>query len=173
MDKVRVVTGDTDGSRTEVVSGDLKLDHVDGVPTDEEVAEYERAFPKTGPNGSTGVLLLMADSTNVENEGFALPEIKVHQGLDRIEDATGRVVLRGSSSVTLDGVTQTGSGQVPVRGSSTVTLDGVTLDGIGTGELPAIQGVGFAVHIPASQLASHEQHIRADPHPLDGLGLQP
>jgi len=28
-----------------------------------------------------------------------------------------------------------------------------------------IQGVGFAVHIPASQLASHEQHIRAEGFP--------
>jgi ribonuclease J len=30
------------------------------------------------------VLLLMTDSTNIENEGFALPEIRVHQGLEAI-----------------------------------------------------------------------------------------
>ncbi len=57
--------------------GDYKLDQIDGVVTEHEEAEY-----KIFDNAK--VLLLLTDSTNIENEGFALPEIKVHQGLETI-----------------------------------------------------------------------------------------
>ncbi len=57
--------------------GDYKLDQIDGIVTDSEEKEYA-FFDKNK------TLLLMTDSTNVENEGFALPEIKVHQGLERL-----------------------------------------------------------------------------------------
>ena len=76
-----------------VHTGDLKLDHVDSIPTAEEEAEYTRAFPiitEVGPRGPwrsdlgnsgtpTGVLMLMADSTNVEIPGFSIPEKHNHQ----------------------------------------------------------------------------------------------
>lgn len=51
-----------------VHTGDLKLDHIDGVPTNEEEEEFDRVFK------NEKVLLLMADSTNVENPGFSMPE---------------------------------------------------------------------------------------------------
>ena len=57
--------------------GDYKLDQVDGIVSDAEEKEY-RIFD----NNKT--LLLMTDSTNIENEGFAMPEIKVHQGIEEI-----------------------------------------------------------------------------------------
>lgn len=57
--------------------GDYKLDQIDGVVTESEEEAY-----KIFDNMKT--LLLMTDSTNIENEGFALPEIKVHQGLENI-----------------------------------------------------------------------------------------
>ncbi len=57
-----------------VTPGDYKLDQIDGVVTEAEQKEYS-IFDKAK------VLLLMTDSTNIENEGFSLPEIKVHQGL--------------------------------------------------------------------------------------------
>lgn len=57
--------------------GDYKLDQIDGIVTEAEEASY-----KIFDNMKT--LLLLTDSTNIENEGFALPEIKVHQGLEAI-----------------------------------------------------------------------------------------
>lgn len=80
-----------------VHTGDLKLDHVDGVPTDEEVAEYERAF-KMPPGGK--VLLLMADSTNVENPGFSIPEKVVHKNIEQIiKNVQGRLIIATFSSL--------------------------------------------------------------------------
>lgn len=77
-----------------VHTGDLKLDHMDGIPTDEEVAEYERAFK------NEKVLILMADSTNVENPGFSLPEKTVHKNLENIiQGMTGRLIIATFSSL--------------------------------------------------------------------------
>lgn len=77
-----------------VHTGDLKLDHVDGVPTETEVAEYDRAFK------DKKVLILMADSTNVENPGFSLPEKVVHQNLENIvKGMQGRLIIATFSSL--------------------------------------------------------------------------
>lgn len=77
-----------------VHTGDLKLDHVDGVPTDEEVAEYDRVFK------NENVLLLMADSTNVENPGFSMPEKTVHRNIEEIiKNAKGRLIIATFASL--------------------------------------------------------------------------
>jgi ribonuclease J len=77
-----------------VDTGDLKLDHIDGVPTEEEEAEYERAFKKEN------VLLLMADSTNVENPGFSIPEKQVHKNIEEIiKNIQGRLIVATFSSL--------------------------------------------------------------------------
>ena len=78
-----------------VTPGDYKLDQVDGIVSQEEEKEYS-IFDKAK------VLLLMTDSTNVENEGFSLPEIKVHQGLENlIRKVNGRIIIAAfSSSIT-------------------------------------------------------------------------
>ncbi len=77
-----------------VHTGDLKLDHVDGVPTEEEVAEYDRAFK------NENVLILMADSTNVENPGFSIPEKVVHKNIENIiKDMQGRLIIATFSSL--------------------------------------------------------------------------
>jgi ribonuclease J len=78
-----------------VTPGDYKLDQVDGVVSQEEEKEYS-IFDKAK------VLLLMTDSTNVENEGYSLPEIKVHQGLENlIKKVNGRIIIAAfSSSIT-------------------------------------------------------------------------
>ena len=60
-----------------VTPGDYKLDQVDGIVAEAEEAEYKQF--DTANN-----LLLMTDSTNIENEGFALAEVKVHQGIENI-----------------------------------------------------------------------------------------
>lgn len=70
-----------------VHTGDLKLDHVDGVPTKEEEAEFKQ-FEKEN------VLLLMADSTNVERPGFSIPESTVYKNIDKIiRDTPERLII--------------------------------------------------------------------------------
>ena len=77
-----------------VHTGDLKLDHVDGVPTDDEEAEYDKKFKKEN------VLLLMADSTNVENPGFSTPEKQVHKNIEEIvKNAKGRLIVSTFASL--------------------------------------------------------------------------
>ena len=75
-----------------VTPGDYKLDQVDGIVSKEEEKEYS-IFDKAK------VLLLMTDSTNIENEGFSLPEIKVHQGLENlIRKVSGRMIIAAFAS---------------------------------------------------------------------------
>lgn len=78
-----------------VTPGDYKLDQIDGVVSPEEEKEYS-IFEKQK------VLLLLTDSTNVENEGFSLSETKVHEGLENlIKKVTGRMIIAAfSSSIT-------------------------------------------------------------------------
>ncbi len=77
-----------------VHTGDLKLDHVDGIPTEEEEAEYDRAFK------GEKVLLLMADSTNVENPGFSIPEKLVHKNIEEIiKNTKGRLIIATFASL--------------------------------------------------------------------------
>ena len=41
----------------------------------------------------------MTDSTNIENEGYSLPEIKVHQGLENlIKKINGRIIIAAFAS---------------------------------------------------------------------------
>src|SRR6185436_379374 len=75
-----------------VTPGDYKLDQIDGVVSKEEEKEYS-IFDKAK------VLLLMTDSTNIENEGFSLPEVKVHQGLENlIRKVSGRIIIAAFAS---------------------------------------------------------------------------
>lgn len=76
-----------------VTPGDYKLDQIDGVVTKDEEKEYS-IFDKNK------TLLLMTDSTNVENEGFALPEIKVHQGLENLirNNKNSRMIIAAFAS---------------------------------------------------------------------------
>ena len=77
-----------------VHTGDLKLDHVDGIPTESENDEYDRAFK------NEKVLLLMADSTNVENPGFSIPEKTVHKNIEEIiRTVQGRLIISTFSSL--------------------------------------------------------------------------
>ncbi len=77
-----------------VHTGDLKLDHVDGVPTEGEEEEYDRVFK------DRKVLLLMADSTNVENPGFSIPEKTVHKNIEAIiKNTKGRLIITTFASL--------------------------------------------------------------------------
>lgn len=75
-----------------VTPGDYKLDQIDGVISKEEEKEYA-IFDKAK------VLCLLTDSTNIENEGYSLPEIKVHQGLENLlKKINGRIIIAAFSS---------------------------------------------------------------------------
>ncbi|OGI71570.1 hypothetical protein A3B84_02035 [Candidatus Nomurabacteria bacterium RIFCSPHIGHO2_02_FULL_35_13] len=75
-----------------VTPGDYKLDQIDGVVSENEEKEYS-IFNKAK------VLLLMTDSTNIENEGFSLSEVKVHQGLENlIRKVNGRMIIAAFAS---------------------------------------------------------------------------
>lgn len=70
-----------------VNTGDLKLDHVDGVPTKEQEEVYARFKNKE-------VLLMTLDSTNVERPGFSLPEDIVIENVQKImRDVKGRMII--------------------------------------------------------------------------------
>ena len=70
-----------------VNTGDIKLDHIDGVPKEDEEDTY-------GMFKDRKVLLLLADSTNIENPGFSTPEWKVHESLDEIiRGVNGRLII--------------------------------------------------------------------------------
>ncbi|MBI2907573.1 MAG: ribonuclease J [Chloroflexi bacterium] len=76
-----------------VYSGDFKLDYtpVDGKPTD---------FAKLARLGAGGVLLLLSDSTYVEEPGYTPSERIVGESLDRIMgDAPGRVIVATFASL--------------------------------------------------------------------------
>jgi ribonuclease J len=77
-----------------VHTGDLKLDHVNGIPTETEEEEYDKKFK------DRKVLLLMADSTNVENPGFSIPEKQVHKNIEEIiKNTKGRLIITTFASL--------------------------------------------------------------------------
>ncbi|MHB1163380.1 MAG: ribonuclease J [Minisyncoccota bacterium] len=70
-----------------VISGDLKLDHDDGVPSAREHKTW-------GDIGKDKNIFLVADSTNAEKDGFSIPEIRVIQTLeDIIKTVSGRLII--------------------------------------------------------------------------------
>jgi len=70
-----------------VATGDLKLDHNDGIPTDAEQEEFSKFKNRN-------VLFLMADSTNVERPGFSIPEKIVFKNIEEIiRETKGRLIV--------------------------------------------------------------------------------
>ncbi len=75
-----------------VTPGDYKLEHQNGIPSDREEKEYS-IFDKAK------VLLLMTDSTNIENPDWAIPETEVHKGLESIiRSVKGRLIIAAFAS---------------------------------------------------------------------------
>ncbi len=70
-----------------VISGDLKLDHDDGIPSARENKTW-------GDIGKDKNIFLVADSTNAEKDGFSIPEIRVIQTLENIiKTVSGRLII--------------------------------------------------------------------------------
>ena len=75
-----------------VFTGDLKLDHNNGVVTEEEAKEFD-IFKKRN------VLCALADSTNSQNPGFSLPERRVSETLEElIKTIKGRIIIGAFAS---------------------------------------------------------------------------
>lgn len=72
--------------------GDYKLEHMDGVPSEGEEKVY-------GELSKEKTLLLLTDSTNIENPGFSTPEVLVYENLANIvKETKGRLIISMFSS---------------------------------------------------------------------------
>jgi ribonuclease J len=70
-----------------VATGDLKLDHENGIPAEHEAKKW-------GDIGKDNNLFFIADSTNAERDGFSVPERKVHETLENIiKTVPGRLII--------------------------------------------------------------------------------
>ena len=70
-----------------IATGDLKLDHENGIPTDAEQKKW-------GELGKEKNLFFIADSTNAEKDGFSIPERKVYETLEEIiKTVPGRLII--------------------------------------------------------------------------------
>ena len=78
-----------------VFTGDLRLDHINGIPTEKEEKEFAYFKDKK-------VLFLAADSTNCEKPGFSLPERVVQKNLDDIITNTKTRLIIGTFSSQLE-----------------------------------------------------------------------
>lgn len=75
-----------------IVTGDLKLDHIDGEPTEKEKKVW-------GEIGKQNNLLFISDSTNAANPGFSITESKIHKNLEEIiKNVPGRLIIATLSS---------------------------------------------------------------------------
>ena len=75
-----------------VISGDLRLEHHDGVPSEKE-------FKNWGALGRDKNLLFIADSTNAEKDGFSIPEARVYETIEEIiRTVKGRLIIGTFSS---------------------------------------------------------------------------
>ncbi|MDQ5957777.1 MAG: ribonuclease [Patescibacteria group bacterium] len=76
-----------------IMTGDIKIETKDNIPAPFEVETYTKL-------GEENNLLLIADSTNVEKEGFSFPEKIVHDNLKKlIQDAPGRIIVSTFASL--------------------------------------------------------------------------
>ncbi|MEI7720038.1 MAG: ribonuclease J [bacterium] len=78
-----------------VFTGDLRLDHTDGIPSEQEEKEFAYFKDKK-------VLFLAADSTNADKPGFSLPERIVQKNLDAIITNTKTRLIVGTFSSQLE-----------------------------------------------------------------------
>lgn len=70
-----------------IATGDLKLDHNNGIPTEAEQKKW-------GILAAQKNLFFIADSTNAERDGFSVPERKVHETLEEIiKTVKGRLII--------------------------------------------------------------------------------
>jgi len=82
-----------------VNQADFKLSHEDGEVSAEEKEAYARVAKED-------TLLLMADSTNIEKEGYSTPEWQVHKDLEKIIKRTEGRLIMGAFASQIDRLTK-------------------------------------------------------------------
>lgn len=76
-----------------ICTGDIKIENKDGKPEKFEIETYEKL-------GKQNILALVADSTNVEREGFSFPEKEVHKNIKEIiRNVPGRIIVSTFASL--------------------------------------------------------------------------
>jgi len=71
---------------------DVRVDNIDGIPTEEEVEQYKRFKDRK-------ILLLTMDSTSVEKRGFSLSEqVIVKNVIEIIRNVPGRIIIASFAS---------------------------------------------------------------------------
>lgn len=71
---------------------DVRVDNVDGIPTEEEVQQYKRFAGKE-------MLMLTMDSTSIEKRGFSLSEqVIVKNVIEIIKNVPGRIIIASFAS---------------------------------------------------------------------------
>lgn len=84
-DSMGVIVETPDGNI--VVSGDLRLEHEDGIPSEKEEENW-------GKIGKQKNLLFIADSTNAENPGFSISESVIFANFDKIiKETESRLII--------------------------------------------------------------------------------
>lgn len=70
-----------------VITGDMKLEHKDGVPSEKELKTW-------GSLSKDNNLVLIADSTNVEKPGYSMSETVVYDAIEQIiKNTNGRLII--------------------------------------------------------------------------------
>lgn len=70
-----------------VVTGDYKLEHVNGIPTEKEEKNW-------GEIGKDKNLLMISDSTNAEKPGWSIPENYIRDNIEKIiKNTEGRIII--------------------------------------------------------------------------------
>lgn len=71
---------------------DVRVDNIDGIPTEEEIEQYKRFKDKK-------ILLLTMDSTSIEKRGFSLSEqVIVKNIIEIIRNVPGRIIIASFAS---------------------------------------------------------------------------
>ncbi len=71
---------------------DVRVDNIDGIPTQEEVEQYKRFANRE-------MLLLTMDSTSIEKRGFSLSESVVVKNMEKLlRDAPSRIIIASFAS---------------------------------------------------------------------------
>ena len=129
--------------------GDFKLDldKVDGAPTEEEERRYS-IFDREK------TLLLMTDSTNIENPGFSIPERETHKNLEEIiKNVKGRLFIGTFASqlermIKIIGIVEKYGRKIVIEGRSMKT-------NVEVAQLAGLLTVKKGTIIPAAELDSY------------------
>ena len=130
-----------------IATGDLKLDHNDGIPTEEEQKKW-------GALGAEKNLFFIADSTNAERDGFSIPERRVTETLDEIVRTVGGRLIIGMFASQFDRMLHII--EAAEKYNKKIVVEGRSLrTNIEIGEKTGLLKVGKGTIIPAQEIGDY------------------